>query len=214
MLRLPIERLNELVGSLSGEVIQLSRTIMLSRKPHPFLVCVTKDINQDKGDRLSHDPNENYSIYLIDLFVCSLVGETLRVSASLQFDIFNHYYLLGSNGIGQAFYRNDIRGIWSDLDESKHYREKHMTTHAIYLHDFIFTSMQRFQEGSSNKYEEWVIEYLSKLLLLEEMETPCNKGLLTKHLRFTDKYVDELRTVESELLEDMNILWSKYPLSL
>lgn len=236
MIRLPVNRVNELINSLEGnEVIVWSKTLMLSRKPHPFVLCVVKDKEKEGRALPPYRPNDLYYVYLIDLVGCCLVGERQIIHAELMYDDFNNPYLFKQGDAGHITYMSDIRWAWNPYEDlclgrtgkelpvfnsgtydllykdSTYYRERPLVKRSLRLHHFLYLYVDLVREGKSNAYEDWVLKYLSRLFLLEQIEVPCWVGFPTGDFKINKKYIKDLRKTESEILKDMNALWSSYP---
>lgn len=200
MLKLPIDRINKYIESLGGDVIECSRSIMFPDYFHPFIVCVIEPSKNAYRVRPGNPSNTIYEIVLIDLIKCCKVGLGLVIEGIVYEGSDGSKYLLGKG--------NRIKPFYSQHAGNK--KGSYIVNKTIELYEFIWSYARLIKDGEGNDYQKWIINYINKLQVLQELIGPCNIPVDEELFYGNEEYVRDLERVESKVMKDLDLMWSAY----
>jgi hypothetical protein len=231
MLKLPLKNIYKLLTSIRGTVTQIlgqpTHDDFLSTLPFPFIVCVVKD-----NEALEDD---YYHIHLIDTFRITQVGEVFNRHIDFKKSIARPrtpYLLKYVNPIKLEYYSNykvakpsdeltieNINTFLSLMNDTPslvdtkeiYYSKRPQVKGTIELSSII--NIYFFKgENKKNIYEQWIIDYVTKLeLLARVLDSLRVQYSYTSEEKSIKYYVKSLVHLVASIGKDINNMMDKYP---
>lgn len=228
MLKIPLENIYKLLNLLEDNIAEIldKNSILTNKINHriksfPLVVCIIKAIQSKKDDV--------YYIHLIDLIKCQLVGRKIITSMEYTYNSEGKRFLIWCNNKLKLTYRVNYKHglIYQNLiykrtpeplvinDKSNHYliNEKYYSkepqVEESIRFDIFITPFLIKKQGRS-AYEQWMVDYIAKLLLLVFILSSSVEDLVS--VSSTKDYIEDLYSMTNIITNEINDMVNTYPL--
>lgn len=225
VLKLRIGQIKEVVSQLEGEFLELTHNRTSEAYwgiDFPIKVCVTKPLYE--GDI--------HCLYLIDTIGVRLIGKRVLVHLEPMYRVDGSKYYVRVDGSSVSYvesieysYYNDgliISSTSTPLPTgtykngtirypNKTYYSNPMVRRSVLFKEFIPQQwLDDISEGTGSEYQEWVLDYLAKVELLDSMWWCVDNLEGSVRTKYTEHYNTKLKDIQDCVLSDIKTLISNY----
>jgi len=193
-----------------------------------LFIATIKDITIFPNNEI----NDVYHIYVLDLISCRVVGEKVSIHMEPNYNDKGKAYLLNKiEGLDFQYASNHKYAKYNQkfivkhnsnalpfgpgmiipsYDDERYYLKEPYVENTLLFIDFIWPYLKNITNKTSTLYEQWIINYLSKLELLSFY--PAQATTIRKRSEDMHIYIKALHKVDNQVFDDWVALLDEYPI--
>lgn len=232
MLKLPINKIQTLLGSLDGVLVEFmgrfGYCLSWGRKIPMLSIATMKDITILPNNKI----NDVYHIYVLDLISCRVVGKKVSIHMEPSYDDKGNAHLLNkiegldfqyASNHKYAKYNQEFKVkhnntplpfgpgmIIPSYDDERYYLKEPYVKNTLLFINFIWSYLKNIRNKTNTPYEQWIVNYLSKLELLSLIHK--DSSTIGRYSEGMHVYIKALHNVDYQVFDDWVALLDEYPI--